>query len=73
VSACRSCFAPIIWRNTEKGRPIPLDPEPTPNGDVRVDEHGTAHVLPNEPRLGTDELHRSHFATCPDADRHRGR
>ena len=29
MSACRSCFAEIIWCSTWKGKLIPVDAEPT--------------------------------------------
>lgn len=82
MSRCRSCGAEIIWIRTKKGRNMPCDPEPvhyrkqvhgqegmitlvTPDGDVIVgqksydDSDQTGYI--------------SHFATCPDANKFRGR
>jgi hypothetical protein len=70
AQACRSCKAPIIWATSVKGKPIPLDYEPTSGGNlVLVD--GVAR----SPQLGDEEpflQYISHFATCPDAEQHRG-
>lgn len=68
---CRSCGAPILFVKTEKGNLIPLDAEPyVPPGlfviarDIAVSlEHATGPAGP--------VLYRSHFATCPNAKKHR--
>jgi hypothetical protein len=76
VSRCRSCGAPIRWTRTEKGRRMPIDPEPVPEGNIVLRELDEATPLalsvppaafPDEPR------YLSHFATCPDAAKHRRR
>jgi len=69
MSTCRSCNAPILWARSAKGkrRPMPLDPEPVPGGNVELVD-GEAWVVkpdPNVPRYV------SHFATCPNAGQHR--
>jgi hypothetical protein len=74
MSRCRSCDAPLLWARTEKGRRIPLDPEPytgpEPSGLFVLREGGLAVAAP--PGAFEDEpLYRSHFATCPDAALHR--
>lgn len=64
MSKCRSCGAPVEWAKTQKGSAMPLDPTPTPEGNmVLVD--GMARM-----RTAADaalEPRRSHFATCPQA------
>lgn len=82
MDECRSCHAPIRWAVTQKGRRMPLDPEPTPDGNlvlapavearraptvVALTAHNDPPLDPNTPR------YTSHFATCPDAPRHRRR
>jgi hypothetical protein len=71
---CRSCAAPILWAITEKGRRIPLDPEPTGGGNIsteeRIDGHLNAHVMPSVPGVPG---YVSHFVTCEFAGRHRRR
>lgn len=82
TSRCRSCNAPVLWvavgPQGERSR-MPLDPDPTDDGNVRLEGRFTpsgaeaATVLgPLEAEL-EDELYLSHFATCPDADEWRRR
>jgi len=75
-TACRSCGRQIIWAATPKGRAIPLDPNPAPDGNLELIEvDGTRYArsalsgsnLFDEPRYVT------HYATCPNADAHRKR
>ena len=61
---CRSCGAAIEWVKTPFGRALPLDAEST-SGNIRVD-HGVAYVV----KVGAG-LRVSHFATCPQAAKHR--
>lgn len=79
-STCRSCQAPIVWCVTAKNRRMPVDVEPS-KGDrhatglltLTTDETGVPLALPATPfeRAGDEPLHTSHFATCPNASRHR--
>ena len=54
---CRSCGAPIVWFCTKNGKRMPVDAETTQPTDAE-------HQLDLK-------RHRSHFSTCPDADKHR--
>jgi hypothetical protein len=77
ASHCRSCGAPLLWAVTEKGRRIPLDPDPYTGDDPRglyVLRNGngaplavatTPDAFPGEP------VYRSHFASCDDPARFR--
>lgn len=77
MSDCKSCGAPILWAKTIKGRLIPLDPDPSPKGNIVIGEAGTALVFNSPaaiaPRLEGEPRYLSHFATCPNADQHRER
>jgi hypothetical protein len=77
VAECSSCGATINWAKTIKGRPIPLDPDPSPQGNVILSEEGTALVYRDPsavaPRYANEPHYLSHFATCPNADTHRKR
>jgi hypothetical protein len=75
---CRSCGASLLWvimRGT--GRANPLNPEPSPNGNIvltdRVATNGspiaTAAAAPNSDQV----RYVSHFATCPKAKSFRKR
>jgi hypothetical protein len=66
---CRSCNAPIKWAYTIKGKRIPLDPNPSPEGNIEL-INGIAEVVgPSD--NPADIRHISHFATCPNANKHR--
>ena len=76
MSVCRSCLEPIVWATTAEGNKMPLDAEPHEEGNVRLLEDGTCEVVgPLETLIAAGEgvrLHRSHFATCPEAAHWRG-
>lgn len=71
TSLCSSCQAEITWAKTVNGRPCPLDRQPTPEGNV-VLQDGIAYVLRQgeTPPDGT-RRYVSHFATCPNSKSHR--
>lgn len=56
---CSSCEKLIVWFNTTSGRKMPVDAETTKPTDA-------AHQLDLS-------RHKSHFATCPNANKHRRR
>lgn len=77
---CKSCPASIRWAVTKKKRRMPLDPEPSVEGNVQLHQvNGVdfATVLAGEPlemaRQAGIPLFTSHLATCPNAARHRQR
>jgi hypothetical protein len=77
-----SCGAPIVWgRTTKTGSKIPLDPERVPEGTIAVvGTHteggplvlvlGLKDLAPAREQ-GVIELYRSHWASCPDAEKWR--
>lgn len=69
---CRSCGAPVIWARTPAGKRIPLDLTPTDDGNVLLDDHGTATVMGGL-AVWPPGAYRwtSHFASCPQAADHR--
>lgn len=64
---CKSCNAPIVWAKTAEGKPMPLDPIPKTGGNIIVVD-GVAKVVPVQ---NVGEAFVSHFATCPDSNKHR--
>jgi hypothetical protein len=75
MNKCRSCGANVLWAKTDLGKSMPVDPEPVPDGNVelyrtpkglQVVVHGKEFTP--DPRA---TVHKSHFATCPNAQRHR--
>lgn len=76
---CRSCGAPILWAETVKGKSMPIDPTPVPDGNIflQVRQHLpplaiylTALEL-TAAQAEKRELFKSHFATCPEATKWR--
>ena len=72
---CRSCKAPIAWVTMAgTGKSNPLDPEPSPKGNVVVQAGvGSAVGVNDADQLRTEgySLYLSHFATCPNSRSHR--
>jgi hypothetical protein len=50
------------WADTTKGKKIPLDPDPVPNGNILL-VNGIAAVV-GQSDDPADIRHISHFATC---------
>lgn len=80
IARCRSCRAEIVWTRTGLGRKMPVDVEAKADGNVLVErppDGGTPSAqvfvpggLHSHDRPGKLQT-TSHFATCPDANRHR--
>jgi hypothetical protein len=57
IVRCSSCRAKIIWFKTEAGNNMPVDADTVEPEDEELDL----------------TRHKSHFATCPNANQHRKR
>ncbi len=69
---CSSCGASIIWATSTKGKPMPVDAEPVPNGNLVIERQVGNRVRAFDPLLDApNDRFVSHFATCPDRDFHR--
>lgn len=55
MAKCRSCDADIVWLKTAAGKDMPVD---------------AASASP-EDQVFDAKKHKPHWATCPNADRHR--
>lgn len=66
---CRSCHAEIIWAVTLDGKAMPVDAEPSPDGDRWLLNHPaiSAPVVVKAGEHAGPARHKSHFATCPQA------
>lgn len=76
MSVCRSCGAPIEWLKTKAGKFIPCDQpalkwDDCKEGDKLIGETGEIVTHDGRPRNTHQRFYISHFATCPDADKHR--
>ena len=68
LDRCRSCGAEIIWLTMASGRRMPINPEPSPAGNVVADlVVAVGAVLSTTPGAAkpAGPLYLSHFATCP--------
>jgi hypothetical protein len=71
MPACASCSASILWIRTPKGKAMPLDATPNPNGNVVIRD-GLAVVLNlAELETTTERKWLAHWASCPNAIGHR--
>lgn len=72
VATCSSCEAPIIWKTTMRGKPMPLDPKPVKDAHLFVDGD-TVKDDRTYPAPANAKRYETHFATCPNAAKHRKR
>lgn len=76
-TTCRSCSAEVFWVETEKGKRMPVDAEPSDAGNIVIRHDGIAHYLTAEdklhPKYSGEHRYTSHFATCPQKDQWRKR
>lgn len=71
TAQCRSCGKEIVWTETEKGKRMPVDVEPSHLGTFSLVPDGEV-IRAFWAKPGTDsDLRVSHFVTCPDADKFR--
>jgi hypothetical protein len=67
MARCRDCGLPIRFARTRKGRQMPIDPRPHPDGNVLLDEFGSVRRVlgKDEPRPTDEVFYIVHRATCP--------
>ena len=76
ADVCSSCKRPVAWVLSAKLKPMPIDPEPSERGNLRLGpgDPPRATVVPELERgQYAGQLYISHFATCPFAGEHRRR
>lgn len=76
MPTCNSCGTSIVWAITRHGKAMPVDAQPHADGNVELKPRGDGQYIATvhgQQPLGAAELHRAHFATCPNADTHRRR
>jgi hypothetical protein len=71
---CNSCKRSVVFARTERGKLMPIDPRPAEDGNLEiialVEDVPTVRVLrKGDPTLA--KRYMPHFATCPNAVRHR--
>lgn len=83
IDDCRSCGARIFFALTTSGKSMPIDAEPTENGNVVLAEPAEIAAALGTPRVRVVSSKNpapegavryvSHFTTCPNAAFHRRR
>jgi len=77
---CRSCKALIVWAKSARGSNMPMDVSPDPKGDFflfrKEDRIEAVHYAERSTRAEAarnrgDKKYTCHFATCPNASKHR--
>lgn len=69
TNPCKRCGRPIGWIFTDKGRRMPIDPEPVEDGNVICEyRDGVLHgvVLAKGKPRPTGVAFVAHFTTCPE-------
>jgi hypothetical protein len=69
LGRCRACHLPVRWAITAAhGKPIPIDPDPSPDGTVLIEKIEGADVARVWAPIGRecppDVLYVVHFVTC---------
>lgn len=70
TSQCRTCKAEIVWAVTPKGKNMPVDSTPVPDGGwmLREGDDDKPHAVAAD---GSDMArYQSHFKSCPNASQH---
>jgi hypothetical protein len=76
VTQCRSCKADIVWVKTPKGKNMPIDATPVPDGRWMLEEGddrnpNAVHASNTHGALEGDMArYQSHFDSCPNTSRH---
>jgi hypothetical protein len=78
VTRCSSCGATISWVFTTSGKRMPVERAEPAVANIRLERLADAagHLRTTAVMLKTGQrsaTHIAHFATCPNADAHRGR
>jgi hypothetical protein len=75
---CDSCGAAVVFAKLVgpgRHRANPIDATPSDDGNIRLYDDGRYAVIPKADlaayRQASVKLHKSHFATCPNAHAHR--
>lgn len=73
MNNCRSCNADIRWVKMESGKRMPIDAQPSEQGNIVIEgDWQIGRVLTKEDlaQPATSPRFLSHFASCPHAVKH---
>jgi len=73
TAKCRSCKAPVYWAVTGTGGAMPVNVEPSPDGNLSLRWNGRRILAVYVDANFAGPRRKSHFASCPNAAEHRRR
>lgn len=65
TATCRGCGARIIWMPTAKGKAMPVDAKPNPDGNMILRNGALLFGATAEHLRDGEQLRMPHWATCP--------
>lgn len=70
ATTCKRCGQRVNWAITRKGKRMPVDPQPDPEGNLAVHRDGKGEfrarvLVDGEEPAGYERRCMPHFATCP--------
>jgi len=69
VSECKGCGAEMVWARTARGKKMPLDAEPSRDGNFVLEgdpiDPETRRLPNDEAARYTGDKHTAHWGTCP--------
>lgn len=65
---CKSCGAQMVWTETERGKPMPVDLDTITGSNTKWVRNQFGRMAP---AFNPDEGMMSHWATCAFPDQHR--
>jgi hypothetical protein len=72
---CKTCRREIVWVRFSSGKAMPLDPDPSADGNVYQGSDGRWRAAGKADadaiRRALTPLYLAHFVTCPQAAQHR--
>ena len=71
VSKCRSCGAKVYWTVTGTGAAMPVDVEPSADGNISLRWNGRRVLSVYVDAKFPGPKRKAHFASCPNAAAHR--
>jgi len=73
TTRCFSCDGRVIWTTTKNGNKMPVNQDPVPNGNIRLDGNMAVVMTQEEMASYAGTRYISHHAVCPKAKDWRGK
>jgi hypothetical protein len=73
MATCKACGAEITWAKWPSGKSMPVDAQPTEDGDLVIWVAVTVRKWNEKDAEYDRPRYKSHFSTCPNAEQLRRR